>query len=87
MSFEVDLGPREEAVADLLLEGADNAEIAKQLKMARRTVKAHMNRMFLRFNIQGGVKRVKLVRLLYRRKQWKSTAPESLPSESMKSSS
>src|ERR1700683_4221342 len=63
----VRLGPREQQIVDLLLQGCDNAEIASQLKMARRTVKAHFNRMFLRFGITGGIKRVKLATLLYRR--------------------
>jgi hypothetical protein len=63
----IHLGPREQQIADLLLEGCDNAEIAKQLKMARRTVKAHFNRLFLRFGIRSGIKRVKLATLLYRR--------------------
>ena len=61
------LGPRERQIVELLLQGCDNAEIAKQLKMARRTVKAHFNRLFLRFGINGGIKRVKLATLLYRR--------------------
>ena len=43
----VRLGPREEQVVELLLQGCDNAEIASQLNMARRTVKAHFNRLFL----------------------------------------
>src|SRR6478609_9107859 len=63
----VRLGPREQQIVDLLLQGCDNAEIASQLKMARRTVKAHFNRLFLRFGITGGIKRVKLATLLYRR--------------------
>src|SRR5271154_446862 len=63
----VRLGPREEQVVELLLQGCDNAEIASQLKMARRTVKAHFNRLFLRFGITDGIKRVKLATLLYRR--------------------
>jgi hypothetical protein len=63
----VRLGPREQQIADLLLQGCDNDEIAKQLHMARRTVKAHFNRLFLRFGISGGIKRVKLATLLYRR--------------------
>src|SRR5262244_3205518 len=63
----VRLGPREQQIADLLLQGCDNDEIAKQLKMARRTVKAHFNRLFLRFGISGGIKRVKLATYLYRR--------------------
>ena len=63
----VRLGPREQQIVELLLQGCDNAEIAKQLNMARRTVKAHFNRLFLRFGITGGIKRVKLATLLYRR--------------------
>src|SRR6266568_4217297 len=66
----VRLGPREQQIADLLLEGCDNDEIARQLKMARRTVKAHFNRLFLRFGIKDGIKRVKLATLLYRRQLW-----------------
>src|SRR5207302_4733894 len=63
----VRLGPREQQIVELLLQGCDNAEIASQLKIARRTVKAHFNRLFLRFGISGGIKRVKLATLLYRR--------------------
>jgi DNA-binding NarL/FixJ family response regulator len=63
----VKLGPREQQIVELLLQGCDNAEIASQLKMARRTVKAHFNRLFLRFGINDGIKRVKLATLLYRR--------------------
>ncbi len=63
----VRLGPREEQIVELLLQGCDNAEIASQLKMARRTVKAHFNRLFLRFGITEGIKRVKLATILYRR--------------------
>jgi len=63
----VPLGPREQQVLELLLQGCENAEIASQLKMALRTVKAHMNRLFLRFGIRGGIKRVKLATLVYRR--------------------
>jgi len=49
------MGARERQIADLLLQGCDNGEIAGQLKMARRTVKAHFNRLFLRFGITGGI--------------------------------
>ena len=63
------LGPREQQMVELLLLGCDNAEIAAQLKMALRTVKAHFNRLFLRFGITGGIKRVKLATLLYRRQE------------------
>src|ERR1700758_5540903 len=61
------LGRREQQIVDLLLQGCDNGEISKQLNMARRTVKAHFNRLFLRFGITTGIKRVKLATLLYRR--------------------
>ena len=63
----VRLGHREQQIVELLLQGCDNDEIARQLKMARRTVKAHFNRLFLRFGITSGIKRVKLATLLYRR--------------------
>lgn len=59
---------------DLLLEGCENKEIAKLLKMAPRTVKAHFNRLFLRFGIRGGIKRVKLAVLLYRKQNEEKTS-------------
>lgn len=63
------LSPREHQIVDLLLQGCDNREIARQLKMKNRTVKAHFSRLFLRFGIQRGIKRVKLATLLYRSQQ------------------
>jgi hypothetical protein len=86
----VRLGPREQQIVELLLQGCDNAEIATQLKMARRTVKAHFNRLFLRFGINGGIKRVKLATLLYRRQaclQMNVTDPVSRMNENKESSS
>jgi len=67
---DVRLGPREQQVVELLLQGCDNAEIASQLKMALRTVKMHFNRLFLRFGITSGIKRVKLATLLYRKQSY-----------------
>src|ERR1700682_6296828 len=64
------VGPRERQIIDLLLQGCDNSEIARDLNIAERTVKAHFNRLFLRFGIKGGIKRVKLATLLYRRQLW-----------------
>ena len=57
---------REQQIIDLLLEGCENAEIAKRLAIALRTVKAYFNRLFLRFGITSGIKRVKLATFLYR---------------------
>jgi DNA-binding NarL/FixJ family response regulator len=61
------LCPRQRQIVELLMQGCDNAEIARQLNIALRTVKAHLNRLFLQFGITGGIKRVKLATLLYRR--------------------
>src|SRR5947207_13448755 len=58
------LGPREQQITELLLQGGDNSEMAGQLEMARRTVKAHFNRLLMRFGITGGIKRVKLATML-----------------------
>ncbi len=91
---EKSLRPREQQVVELLLQGCDNDEISKQLKMARRTVKAHFNRLFMRFGITGGVKRVKLATLLYRRQlcsevegiQHQATESSELSNSSLKDS-
>ena len=58
---------REQQVVNLLLEGCENIDIARQLGIAHRTVKACFNRLYLRFGITSGIKRVKLATLLYRR--------------------
>src|ERR1700746_757184 len=63
----VRLGQREQQIVELLLQGCDNDEIARQLHMARRTGTAHFTRLFLRFGMTSGIKRVKLATLLYRR--------------------
>src|ERR1017187_8202497 len=63
-------GPRERQIIGLLLQGCDNSEIARDLNIAERTVKAHFNRLFLRFGIKSGIKRVKLATLPYRRQLW-----------------
>jgi DNA-binding NarL/FixJ family response regulator len=64
------VGPRERQIIERLLQGCDNAEIARELHMAERTVKAYLNRLFVHFGIKGGIKRVKLATLLYRRQLW-----------------
>lgn len=62
------MGPREREIVALFLQGYENREIARKLGLAMRTVKAHFNRLFLRFNIgDGGIKRVRLATLLHRR--------------------
>jgi DNA-binding NarL/FixJ family response regulator len=56
------LNPVDEKVVQLLLIGCDNAEIASELGMKERTIKAHFTRMFCRFGIHGAseIKRVRL---------------------------
>jgi DNA-binding NarL/FixJ family response regulator len=81
------VGPRERQIIDLLLQGCDNSEIARQLNIAERTVKAHFNRLFLRFGIKGGIKRVKLATLLYRRQLWLERQQNGVPRTSANASS
>ena len=59
--------PREQQIIELLLQGCNNAQIARDLNMIERTVKAYFNRLFTRFEIEDDNKRVKLATLLYRR--------------------
>lgn len=62
----VRLGTREREITTLMAQGIDAAGIAERMKMARRTVKAHKNRLYLRFGIAGGIKQVKLAVLVSR---------------------
>jgi len=61
------LSSREQQIVDLLLCGCENQEIGKALGIAERTVKFHMNRLFARFGINDGIKRVKLAVLMYKK--------------------
>jgi DNA-binding NarL/FixJ family response regulator len=71
-----ELTPRDKQIVDLLLQGCENQEIADQLHMCKRTVKMHFNRMFLRFGIRDGIKRVKLAVLLYREQETRALKPK-----------
>jgi DNA-binding CsgD family transcriptional regulator len=91
METSIRLANRDQQIVDLLLQGCDNAEIANQLNMAHRTVKARFNRLFVKFGIRRGIKRVKLAVLLYRRQlcqhqQASATEHESLVSANIASS-
>jgi len=63
----MDFRRREELVVELLLQGCDNVDIAKQLNTKLRTIKKDFANLFTRYGITDGVKRVKLATLLYRR--------------------
>jgi DNA-binding NarL/FixJ family response regulator len=47
------LTARQEQIVALLLTGAQNNEIARELNMAEQTVKQHFGRMFRRYGITG----------------------------------
>jgi DNA-binding NarL/FixJ family response regulator len=81
------MGIRERQIVELLLQGCDNSEIARDLNIAERTVKAYFNRMFLRFGIKGGIKRVKLATLIYRRQLWQERQASTQPANANTSSS
>jgi DNA-binding NarL/FixJ family response regulator len=50
------LTDREREVAELLVKGASNGDIAQELKITPRTVKAHISHMFEKFNVGNRVK-------------------------------
>jgi len=56
----------EQQVQELLMRGWENRDIAAEVGIQVRTVKAYMQRMFKRYGIRDGVKRVKLAVKLYR---------------------
>jgi len=63
---ESELRPREREVAKLLLQGLPDREIAARLGIRLRTVKDRLTGMYRRYEIRGGIRRVKLAVLLYR---------------------
>ena len=60
---KVYLTKNEVRIINLLLSAYSIEDMAKELKLAKRTVKAYLNRIYLRFGISG--KWVKNVRLIY----------------------
>jgi DNA-binding CsgD family transcriptional regulator len=54
-------------IVELLLQGCENSDIARQLNITCRAVKSHFNRLFRHFEITSGNKRVQLATLLFRR--------------------
>jgi DNA-binding NarL/FixJ family response regulator len=59
-----DISPRTQQVVDLLLQGYRPIDISSSLGIASRTVKAHLNKMYLRFGIEGRIKHVRLAILI-----------------------
>lgn len=68
--------PREAQVIALLLRGYSNKDMAAEMGISALTVKLYFNRLFLRYGISDGMKRVKLAALLYRREHTCQTSTE-----------
>ena len=60
------ISPADKRIGEFEAEIRDNTDIARQLGIAPRTVKACFNHLYLRFGITSGVKRVKLATFLFR---------------------
>jgi DNA-binding NarL/FixJ family response regulator len=68
-------------ILNLLISGAENSEIARELNMRPRTVKAHFHKLFLLFGIVDGIKRVKLAVLIYRSQSCQNFMETGLPAQ------
>jgi DNA-binding NarL/FixJ family response regulator len=73
------LHAREKQIINLLLQGCENKDIAKELCITSRSVKYHFERLFLRFGVTNGIKRVKLAMICHRRQQQCPTFTETVP--------
>jgi DNA-binding NarL/FixJ family response regulator len=60
------LTPRDRQLCKLLCRGYEQADMAKELGISPRTVKARFQKMYDRNGITDGVRRVKLAVLFYR---------------------
>ena len=68
-----ELSLREVQMVELLLQGCENPEIARQLGIKERIVKYSFDKLYTRYGIAGGVKRVKLAVLMYRQQRQSET--------------
>jgi DNA-binding NarL/FixJ family response regulator len=67
----LELTPRERQICELICKGAETKEIALELHMAVRTVKAHIGRIYWRNGIRDGIRRVKLAVHFFRETEGK----------------
>jgi DNA-binding NarL/FixJ family response regulator len=68
--------PREHDIVDLLLQGYDNKSIGEELGIKTRTIKCYMNRLFMRYGITSGHRRINLAALLAAPLSWPTTPIE-----------
>lgn len=72
--------PKETKLLDLFLQGAENREIARELNIKVRTVKAMFQTLYVKYRIyDGGVKRVKLAVLVYRERSKNDLKSKDIP--------
>ena len=66
MTEKIKLSAREVQIIRLLLDAFTIEDMAKEMRIAKRTVKAHLNRLFIKFRISNRfVKQVRLIHLLH----------------------
>lgn len=68
----VSLTPREREVVQLVIRGRSNEEIGAELKASRKTIEAHLSRLYDRFDVRGG--RIELA-IRAEREGWLEVAP------------
>lgn len=66
MNQKIKLSAQEVRIIRLLLDAFTIEEMAKEMGLAKRTIKAHLNRLFIKFHISNRfVKQVRLIHLLH----------------------
>lgn len=67
---------RENQVIELLLQGCENEDIARELRLSPRTIKAILNRLYTRYGVSDSryIKRVRLAVKLYREQKKSASA-------------
>lgn len=71
MHHAIVLAPRQRDCARLLIQGCTDKDIAKEMKVAVRTVKAYLRIMYLMVHAQASCPRIRTAIFLYQtRNQW-----------------
>jgi len=66
---DLSLTLRQKEAAELLLRGLGNQEIADGLQVTLTTVKRMMDRLFRKFGLKWGIKRIRLAVMLHEKRQ------------------
>lgn len=79
---KIQLTPLQENLCRLLVIGLDNKEVAEELKLSIYSVKQILLRLYRKFGIIDGCKRVKLAIYFHRRERWICMVSGNLPKKS-----